>query len=292
MYTEHKEDKFNSCSISLCICTMNRPDDLNRCLESVFQGVEKPDEVIVSDDSPDNQPVKGIADRYPGVIYQQGPRRGLGPNRNACIQRAKGSHIIFIDDDVCVPPEFFATAQQLITASDSKTIITGYEMNHQEGVRKVIPHNADFWGLQRLPASNGYRAIVINATIFPRSLFEQALFDERLRYGSEEIDMAMHALALGYRIAYEDSLYVNHYPSPVNREQYQRFIHASRLYVTTKAYWQYERSVPKTLAYILLAPLQLIGSAVRKGDIRAVGGAFQATGLACRYLFSSQTQGI
>ena len=287
MYTDHKEHKLNSCSISLCICTMNRPDDLNRCLESVFQGVERPDEVIVSDDSPDNQPVKAIADKYPDVIYQQGPRRGLGPNRNACIQRAKGSHIIFIDDDVCVPPEFFATARRLLTSFDSKTIITGYEMNHQEGVRKVVPHNADFWGLQRVPACNDYRAIVINATIFPRSLFEQALFDERLRYGSEEIDMAMHALALGYRIAYEDSLYVNHYPSTVNREQYQRFIHASRLYVTTKAYWQYERSVPKTLAYILLAPLQLIGSAVRRGDIGAVGRALQATVLACRYLLNN-----
>ncbi len=288
MYMEHEADKSNGCSVSLCICTMNRLDDLNRCLDSVYQSVEKPDEVIVSDDSPDGQPTQAVVARYSGVIYQHGPRRGLGPNRNACIRRAKGSHIIFIDDDVCVSPEFFSVARQAIASVDSKTIITGYEMNYRRAEpEKVTPHNTDFWGLQRVPVQNEYHAIVINATIFPKSLFERALFDENVRYGSEELDMAQHAVSLGYRIAYHDCLYVNHYPSPVNRDKYKQFIEASRLYVTTKAYWQYERSLPKTLAYILLAPLQLAGSAVRKGDVRAVWGAFQSTALAWRYLFTS-----
>jgi glycosyltransferase involved in cell wall biosynthesis len=249
-----------------------------------------PNEIIVSDDSPDGRANQEVIAKYPGVIYQEGPHSGLGPNRNACIQRAKGSHIIFIDDDVRVPPQFFATARQLIGSSDSKMIITGCEMNYGGGgrwpgeVHKVIPHNPDFWGFQKVPVSKDYGAIVINATIFPSSLFEQALFDENLRYGSEEIDMAQHALSLGYRIVYEDCLSVEHHPSPVNREQYEQFIHASRLYATAKAYWQYERSPLKTLAYILLAPLQLAGSAVRRGDMQGVWRAIQATTLAGRYL--------
>ncbi len=288
MSTELEQPKSIVVSISLCICTMNRPDDLNHCLASVFQSAEKPDEVIVSDDSPDPLPTKTVAARYPGVVYQSGPRRGLGPNRNACIRSARGSHIIFIDDDVCVPPDFFARARQLLASCGSQTIITGHEMNHREGItKKVVPHNADFWGLQRLPVDKEYRAIVINSTIFPRSLFERAIFDENLRYGSEEIDMAQHATSLGYQIIYDDPLYVNHYPSPVNRENYKKFVHASRLYATTKAYWQYEHSLPKTLAYIIFAPLQLAGSAVRKGDFLGLWRAFQATLLACRYLFNS-----
>jgi glycosyltransferase involved in cell wall biosynthesis len=265
---------------------MNRPDDLNRCLASVFQNSEKPDEVIVSDDSPDSQSTQAVVAKYPEVFYQQGPRRGLSPNRNACIQHSKSSHIIFIDDDVCVPPEFFATARKIIDSSDEQTIITGYEMKHIESIQKVVPHNADFWGLQRIPVCNEYRAIVINSTIFPRSLFQQALFDENLRYGSEEIDLARHAVALGYRIFYRDSLYVDHYPSPINREQYKQFVHASRLYVTTKNYWKYERSVFKTLAYIVLAPLQLAGSAFRRGDARGVWESFKSTALACHYFFN------
>jgi glycosyltransferase involved in cell wall biosynthesis len=271
---------------------MNRPEDLSRCLDSVFQSNEMPDEIIISDDSLDGRPTQLVVAKYPGIIYQEGPRQGLGPNRNACIKCAKSSHVIFIDDDVRVPPQFFATAQRLIDSADSKTIITGYEMNYGGGgrwegeIKKIVPHNPDFWGYQQVPVSNDYGAIVINSTIFPVSLFEQALFDENLRYGSEEIDIAQHAISLGYRIVYEDCLYVEHHPSLVNREKYKQFIHASRLYATTKAYWQYERSALKTLAYVLLAPLQLTGSAIRRGNVQEVWGAIRATVLAGRYFFT------
>jgi glycosyltransferase involved in cell wall biosynthesis len=283
----------NYYSIALCICTMNRPEDLRRCLDSVFQSTKIPDEIIISDDSPDGRPNQLVVSRFPGIIYQEGPHRGLGPNRNACIKRAKSSHIIFIDDDVRVPPEFFKTAQRLIASADSKTIITGYEMNYGGGGRwkgevlKVIPKNPDFWGFQQVPVSKDYGAIVINSTIFPSSLFEEACFDENLRYGSEEIDMAQHAIALGYRIVYEDCLFVEHHPSLLNRDKYKQFIHASRLYATAKAYWQYEQSPLKTMTFILLAPLQLAGSAVRRGNISDLWSAFRSTFLAGRYLFNN-----
>lgn len=290
-------------SISLCICTMNRPDDLDRCLNSVFASIEKPNEVIISDDSADPTATQAVVAKYQAksqaksqakdceLIYQFGPRRGLSPNRNACIRRATASHIIFIDDDVCVPPEFVTVAQRWIAASVSKTILTGYEINHgqirQTEGRKVTPHNADFWGVQRLPVQSEYRAIVINATIFPHSLFKAAQFDEHLRYGCDEIDIARHAISLGYNIVYQDDFYVHHYPSVVNREQYQQFVHASRFYTTTKAYWHYEHSWLKALIYLAFAPLQFAASGLKRGDLSTVWKAIQATGVAYRYLFTS-----
>lgn len=284
--------KENAGSISLCICTMNRPNDLDRCLSSSFAGTERPEEIIVSDDSSDPAATQQIVGKYPEVVYQSGPQKGLSSNRNACIHRAKGTHLIFIDDDVCVPPEFIAVARKAITRSAPQIISTGYEMNHGGGgrwlgeVRKVVPHNADFWGIQRVPVSREYRAIVINATIFPRQLFQTALFDENLRYGCDEIDIARHAVSLGYKIVYQDDLYVFHYPSPVNREQYKRFIHASRFYTTTKAYWRYEQSWLKALLYLIFAPLQLAASGLKRGDVTIVWKAMQATRIAYRYLLT------
>lgn len=269
---------------------MNRSEDLARCLNSVFQSQTPPYEIIVSDDSSDCEPTKNVVANYPSVLYQRGSQRGLGPNRNACIKQATGSHIMFIDDDVCVPPDCFTIARQSLANCEPDTIITGHEMNHGGGghwlgeVRKIIPHNADFWGLQRIPVTQEYRSIVINSTLFPRSLFDRALFDENLRYGSEEIDMARHSTSLGYRIVYQDHLYVNHYPSSVNREDYKKFLHASRLYTTTKAYWQYERSLAKAIAYLFLAPLQLAGSAAKKGDFKGMWDAVRSTILAYQYL--------
>lgn len=280
--------------LSLCICTMNRPEELNSCLESVFEATEKPDELIVSDDSLDGTPSRIIANKYLLVFYQEGPRRGLGANRNACINRASGTHIIFLDDDVKVPPDFFRVARQLIRDCEPKTIITGHEMNHGGGgrwtgeIKKVTPSNADFWGVQRLPIENDYRAITINSTIFPANLFKQALFDNNLRYGSDEIDIARHAISLGYRIVYQDCLYVNHYPSLVNREANKRFVQSSRLYATAKAYWQYEKSLPKTLLYILLAPFQLIISTAKKGNLSSILEAGKSIILAISYFYKGR----
>jgi glycosyltransferase involved in cell wall biosynthesis len=289
---KHKQSIENDYSVTLCICTMNRPDELDRCLKSVFQSSERPNEIIVSDDSPDGTYNKLIVAKYPDVVYQEGPHRGLGPNRNACIRRAKSNYIIFIDDDVRVSQDFFAISCRLISSSDLKTIITGHEKNYggasswQGEMKKIVPHNPDFWGFQKIPVSKDYGAIVINSTIFPSILFKQALFDENLRYGSEEIDMAQHAISLGFRIVYEDCLYVEHYPSPVNRDHYKQFINASRLYATAKAYWRYNHSPIKTIIYVVLAPLHLIGSAIRRGKPLEVGSAIQATLLAGRYFIT------
>lgn len=274
---------------------MNRPEELNNCLQSVVQSLDPPEEIIVSDDSVNPSLTEAIVVNYPEVDYQLGPRTGLGANRNACIKKAQGNYLIFIDDDVLVSANFFRIARQLISNCELQTLITGYELNHGGGgrwpgeIRKVVPHNPDFWGLQRLDVIKEYRAIVINATIFPHSLFKQALFDENLRYGCDEIDIAQHAKSLGYQIIYQDNFYVEHHPSPINRDQYQPFIHASRLYTTTKAYWFYENSVLKTLLYILLAPLQLMGSAIKQKDLPGVWGAMQATILASRYFLNQQT---
>jgi glycosyltransferase involved in cell wall biosynthesis len=274
-------------SISLCICTMNRPDDLRRCLESVRVGSELPDEIIVSDDSRDAEPGRAVVDEFSNATHVVGPRRGLGPNRNACIRRASGNWIAFIDDDVIVPPTFISTIRSITRSAPARTIVTGYEINRGS---KVTPHNTDFWGVQRVPANGEYRGIVINATVFPRSLFQEAMFDEVLRYGCDESDIAQHACSLGYVIRYCDELFVHHHPSGVNRSEYENQVHASRLYATWKAHRYYRKSPLNALAYSILGPVQLVGSAIKRRDIRMVITYLQAI-RAARALFAAAGAG-
>lgn len=290
----HSPPDSSPATISLCICTRNRPEDLTRCLESVAQCDTQPFEIIVSDDSTDPAPTQAVTRNYPNVTYQRGPCLGLGPNRNACIRSAQGTHLIFTDDDVCVPADFFAKAIALINQSP-EAVITGYEMKHRswEGTagttKKVIPHNADFWGTMHIPIDNRpCCSVVMNSAIFPKSLFTQALFDECLRYGYEELDISRHAVSLGYPILYRDSLYVDHYQSLVDRKDNRRFVYASQLYTTAKAYFYYERSLPKTLTYALLAPLKITGSLVKREGPTAFVQGVKATALAYRYFFTAQ----
>jgi len=285
----------NHFSISLCICTMNRPEDLSRCLDSVLQCADQPIEIIVSDDSPDSMPTQAVLKQYPSVTYQPGPKRGLGPNRNACIRAAKGTHLMFIDDDVCVPADFFSTAYTLL-AQTPDAVITGHEIKHRswEGTtQKVLPKNADFWGIMRLPiGADDCCSVVMNSTIFPASLFKKALFDECLRYGYEELDIARHAVALDYKIVHKEALWVDHYQSLVDRESNWKLKFASQMYTTTKAYLYYERALPKALLYALLAPIKVTGSLVKRKDPRALQKGIQSTISAYQHFFSKKEKGL
>lgn len=56
-------------------------------------------EVIVVDNCPDRSAAEIVAETAPEVIYISEQRPGIACARNAGIQQARGSHVIFIDDD-------------------------------------------------------------------------------------------------------------------------------------------------------------------------------------------------
>ena len=281
-------------SLTVCICTRNRPDDLRRSLESLAATTPKPQQVIVSDDSNEDQLARDLVEGFPFAQYQRGPGVGLGANRNACIARAKGRYISFIDDDVTVPSTYVADIARLSEEHASlapRVILSGIEFKHTSaGTAAIEPGNADFWGYQRVPPRGQYRSLVINAAAFPAELFQNALFDGQLRYGSEEIDMARHAVSLGYTIIFDRSLHVDHWPSEINRGEYAGLIDASRMYATAKSYWQYEKSPAKALFFAVFAPLKLLVAKVRREGLKGLAQSWNSTAIAYRYAAKAISQ--
>lgn len=273
-------------AIGLCICTRNRPRELHRALQAVRRSTVSPACVVVSDDSDADQAAHTalVCATLPWVTLVAGPRRGLGANRNTCLRRLPPSisFVVFIDDDVVLRPEFVARTQQAISQAPPRTIITGWESKN--GLR-VTPRNLSFWGHQEvLPrGKDDYHAIVINATVFPRPLFEHAQFDERLRYGSEEVDMCAQAERASYRIRFSAELVNDHYPSEINRDEYPRYQEASRLYATYKRYRWLEARPLKAWAYAALAPLHMIAGLAKNGRLAALPAALRAIAIARGY---------
>jgi glycosyltransferase involved in cell wall biosynthesis len=246
-----------------------------------------PNQVLVSDDSDNGQITEELVARFPFATYQRGPRTGLGANRNTCVERVTSTRIVFIDDDVIIPPDFISSVLEICQAhsgSELPPIISGIEFKRSgnESLR-IEPHNPDFWGFQKLPPKGWYSAIVINATVFPSELFLKARFDPHLKYGSEEVDMARHAVSLGYRIFLEPSLFVHHYPSEINRGEYQNLVDASRMYSTAKAYLRYQRKPMKAFCYVMLAPVKELFSKARRTGFHGARGAIRATYIAAQY---------
>jgi len=273
--------------VALCICTRNRPGELRRALASVAASSVQPARIVVSDDSDDDVRAQTaeVCREFARVTHVTGPRRGLSANRNNCLTRvpADVDLVLFVDDDVVVPREFVGAAMEAFLRAPERTVVTGFE--YRDGVR-VLPHNPSFWGHQEKPPTGegDLHAICINATAFPRSLFDLIRFDELLRYGSDEIDICVRAENAGFRVLFDPALFVYHERSPVNRDEYVEFQDASRLYATYKRYrWVEGRPVKATL-YALLAPAHVVASAaVRRRRLRDVFVALRAVAKARRY---------
>jgi GT2 family glycosyltransferase len=271
---------------------MSRPDDLRKAIEALDRCNPAPNEVLISDDSPaEDRRTEELCKAYPQVRYGLGPRRGLSANRNAVIARTSGEWVHFIDDDVIVPPEFYGNALSKLPTLAPGSILAGSERNHnaQTGeIALVSPPYCGLWAHMRAPLGEHPNCAVINATLFPRDLFNRALFDERFRYGWEEADITQHAISLGGSLVVEPSLVVDHYPSPTNRDAYAPWKDASAVYAGLKRQAIYNRSIAKTALFGCAGIGRLILNRFRRGGFRgaiaSAKGAGRGVGFFLNYL--------
>lgn len=87
--------------VSILIPAYNQPELLRRTLDSVFNQSYENYEVIVTDDTPDNDLIKQVIQNYNGKVKYFHNKYPLGSpeNWNSAITKAKGEYIKFIHHD-------------------------------------------------------------------------------------------------------------------------------------------------------------------------------------------------
>jgi GT2 family glycosyltransferase len=272
-------------SVSVCICTRNRPRELSRTLASVRCSSRSAEQVVVSDDSTDQDTRALVASRHPEVTYVEGPNAGLGANRNAAARAATGDLILFLDDDCLLGEQFLERAIAELRADDwERTIVSGLETN---GGHLVEPADQDFLGFQRLKYEPGARVntVVINGALFPRGLFDELRFDEQLVYGCDEVDLTTRAVAAGYTILLCPEAVNDHRPSESNRDYYSDFAVSSRIYVTFKRYYRTEHRRAKGAVFLAVAALHAVAGSVRRaGPAKGLAMGLRAVARSLRYI--------
>jgi glycosyltransferase involved in cell wall biosynthesis len=258
--------------LSVCICTRDRTDELLRTLESIEGSSVPVHQVVVSDDGTDGRTAALVAARAP-IELVEGPREGLAANRNEALRHVDGTHVLFLDDDCRLARNFVATVSEALAhidpARSDRFIVTGNELNRGS---VVTPGEQTFLGFQaRAPTKyHALRAIVINSTVFPATLFAALTFDRKLRYGYEEADIAIRASAAGYDIVWLPEAMNVHEPSEAGRGDYAAYAEASRLYVTLRRYFKVDRRPLVGAAYAVFAPVHLIAASVRRHGLGGV----------------------
>lgn len=92
--------------VSVIIATRDRSKVLEQCLQHLMmqEGVNR--EIIVVDNSEDQQGTFAVVERFSGIVYLRADpaKRNLASMRNLGIQASQGDIIAFIDDDTLVAP--------------------------------------------------------------------------------------------------------------------------------------------------------------------------------------------
>ncbi|MBD2342599.1 glycosyltransferase family 2 protein [Anabaena subtropica] len=271
--------------LSACITTRNRPQDLANCLRSLWDSQTKPYSVIVSDDSPDiemQQKNQQIVQQYPQTIYITGPRRGVCANRNNAVNATSALEtdlVAFIDDDICVEPEYIggAIAHYLQMSPEQRdcTIISGISYDTDGYI--MAPGKLSFRGY--FCASDVPETIAIHASMFPRQFFEQEQWDEDIFFGYEDAELCLRALKRGYNILPCPELRVLNaggngksslMVSDIGKlTKYEISIEAARLYIGIKRHKNLFPNFLKLIGFCCVYFLHMTAYLYKRGSLKA-----------------------
>ncbi len=114
--------------MSVVICTRNRPQDIQTCLPTVLACPFPDAEVILVDQSTDNQTreiVRSLQEQWPHLTYVPTDTVGKSVALGIGIRQAQGDILAFTDDDCEVPEQWLVRIASEFTRSLSVDIVFG-----------------------------------------------------------------------------------------------------------------------------------------------------------------------
>jgi GT2 family glycosyltransferase len=276
--------------VTVCICTRDRPEELSQALNSLPASAEHLSSVVVSDDGPSGATRSVAESASLPVVYTAGPRNGLAANRNHALTFVESDYVLFLDDDARLGDEFLEDSLRCMRSNEQrygegKVVVTGAERNQEY---LVEPSDQDFLGFQhkQYKSRTGLKSVVINSTLFPVALTAELQFDRRLRYGSDEVDLATRMVVAGATIVYCPEAVNIHQASPLGRDGHLLERESSRLYATLKRYLSTERRPLVAAAFALFAPVHAVAGGFKRGGRDGARQSFQAVVNAAGYMKS------
>jgi GT2 family glycosyltransferase len=196
-------------ALSVVIATRNRAEVLARALDSLAEQRDAPPfEVIVVDNGSTDATAANVNARAngpaaPRYLYVTEPNRGLA--RNAGIAAAQGELIVFVDDDVWLPPNFLA-AHAAAHANPGEWAVSGPILNVASYDERPKPSFLNY--------SNAFLC-TCNVSVPRAALQAVGGFDARFNlYGWEDTELGLRLRRSGVRRAFAWGGYLYHVKPP------------------------------------------------------------------------------
>jgi cellulose synthase/poly-beta-1,6-N-acetylglucosamine synthase-like glycosyltransferase len=215
-------------SISVVVCTRDRPHMLAKCLEALRQLDYSAYEVIVVDNAPSTDETAQLTTRF-NVRYIREMRPGLDWARNRGIAAAQNEIIAFTDDDACPDPQWLGAIAEGFSEQEVMAV-TGLIVPAELATEAQMVFEFGYGGM-----SHGFRRRVIRRSVltdyellwasafgtganmaFRREVFDAiGQFDVALDVGTAsggggDIELLHRLVMRGHTLVYEPAALVWH----------------------------------------------------------------------------------
>lgn len=194
-------------TISVIICTHNRPDSLKRCVRSVLAQSPSAAEIIVVNDGHDEIAGDIAAPAGVRLLLIRSRRASLAASRNLGIDAARADVLLLLDDDVVLPDGYLATLAGMYEAdATGQVAVIGGVMVRAEplrGTERIWRAAADMlasnrWGPRKCAGRYMRLAPAIRGRLSPaRRLSGGAISVRRSAVSRRRFDDAFDGYSLG-----------------------------------------------------------------------------------------------
>lgn len=230
-------------SLTVAICTKDRPDNVSRCLGSLLP-LQQPEgallqfEILVVDNAPSDERTCQLVATLPTVNYVREPKPGLDFARNRAIAEATGELLAFLDDDVVADRGWLRGLQQAWHENPDAAGFTGlvlpYELETEAqvlferrgGFRRgfeKIRYGQVCPGNPLYPCGAGSFGAGCNMAFRREVLQKLGGFDDALDTGAPlpgggDLDIFYRVVRAGYVLVYEPQYLIYHQ----HRREYEK----------------------------------------------------------------------
>jgi len=220
-------------TVTVAVCTRDRPDDLARCLDAIQALNPPPDQIVVVDNAPSTNDTRLLVIQRPGVRYVREPRPGLDWARNRAICESTSDIVAFTDDDVVVDPLWVGALKRTFADFPEAMAVTGLVLPHElETAAQLQFEEYGGFGrgferrVYRVDQAHGERAVAehggtgkfgtganmaFRKTVFAEiGDFDPALDVGTVTNGGGDLDMFFRVLRSGHTLVYEPAALVRH----------------------------------------------------------------------------------
>lgn len=204
--------------VCVAVCTRDRTEDLERCINALMRMPDDGQEILVIDNAPSSDASAKLVQSVPRVRYVREERPGLNVARNRALREARGEIVLFTDDDAAPDPLWLRRLARnfedpLVLASTGLTMAlelsSAAQIDFQRyggfvrGFRRTVYDAADHDPLLAWHAGAGVNMALRRSAIGLVGPFDEAFDAGTPTHAGGDSEMFRRILSAGYRIVYD-----------------------------------------------------------------------------------------